>query len=392
MDLQGERAAQRADIEAMEALAEALGDVRRRAHAAWRRSALSLRIADWTAMEAATRQAVVSASQAGGAELRLVAQRMVASALGYQGDLAAGQVLAQETLAEARALGLRRAEGLCLNLLGVIASRQGDDVAKLDLLQQSLAADQAEGNRRAEAIARGNVGVGWLDLGELTQARRALEEGLRLIRANGDRALECSPLCNLSTLALRQGDDARALALARTALETAVVVQARNWQAIALCRLGDAELALGRHAAAAEAYGQARERATEIDDPLQHDASSGLARVALAQGDNAAALHAIAPLLALDARTGADSGLLDGAEYPRLIELTCHQVLVRAGGPGAADWLRRAHERLQANAARITDAHLRQSFLHNIPHHREIVAAWTRAEAMPLEQPLMAGS
>ena len=50
--------------------------------------------------------------------------------------------------------------------------------------------------------------------------------------------------------------------------------------------------------------------------------------------------------------------------------------LARASDPRAAGWLRRAHEALQPQAARITDAQLRQGFLHNIPHHREIMGAW----------------
>jgi hypothetical protein len=34
-----------------------------------------------------------------------------------------------------------------------------------------------------------------------------------------------------------------------------------------------------------------------------------------------------------------------------------------------------------AQAAAITDATLRRGFLQNIPHHREIVAAWPRRGA-----------
>ena len=43
LDIQGDRVGQRADIDAMAELAEALDDDRRRAHAAWRRSALAQR-------------------------------------------------------------------------------------------------------------------------------------------------------------------------------------------------------------------------------------------------------------------------------------------------------------------------------------------------------------
>ena len=381
LDMQGDRVGQRADIEAMAELAEALDDDRRRAHAAWRRSALAQRIADYAAMEAAARQAVEWARRAGDDEIRLLAQRMLAMSLAFQGRPAEGRVIAEEALAEARALALRRVEGLCLNALGVMLAMQSDDVGALLLDQQSLAAHRAAGDRRNEAIAQGNIGAGWLGLGELTRARRELEEGLRLMRVNGERALEVSPLCALSTLALWQGDDAHALVQARAALETAVAVHARDQEAAALCRVGDAELALGRHAPAAQAFASAHARASEIASPYRHDASAGLARVALAQGDTAAAMQALEPLLALGAKTGADDNPLEGVEFPRLVEWTCHRVLASAGDPRAAEWLARAHEALQAQAATIADAALRQGFLCNIPVHREIVAAWATRNA-----------
>ena len=183
---------------------------------------------------------------------------------------------------------------------------QSDEVGALELDQQSLAAHRAAGDRRNEAIAHGNIGAGWLGLGELARARRELEEGLRLLRVNGERALEVSPLCALSTLALWQGDDARALVQARAALETAVAVQARDQESLPGAGSATPNWRLGGIAAAAQAFASAHARASEIASPYRHDASAGLARVALAQGDTAAAMQALAPLLALGAMAGAD--------------------------------------------------------------------------------------
>ena len=245
--------------------------------------------------------------------------------------------------------------------------------------QQSLIALSAANNQGNKAIARGNIGAGWLALSELAQARRELEERLRLLRINGDQALEVRPMCALATLALWQGDEAHALVQARAAVETAVAVQARDPEVAALCRLGDAESALGRHAAAAKAFRQAQERATEIASPYRHDAAAGLAQVAVAQGDREAALQALEPVLALDVKAWADANLLEGAEFPRLVEWTCHRALASTGDnsdTAAAEWLTRAHDALQARAASIPEPALRQGFLNNIPFHREIIAAW----------------
>jgi len=65
---------------------------------------------------------------------------------------------------------------------------------------------------------------------------------------------------------------------------------------------------------------------------------------------------------------------------PRLLELICFQVLTRAGVSRAAAWLERAHTSLMTTADTITDAALREGFLANIPHNREILAAWNSRE------------
>jgi predicted ATPase/class 3 adenylate cyclase len=376
LEIRGDRAAQRADIEAMRELADAMDDDRRRAHASWRRSAWAQRVADHALMEAAARQAIAMAGRAGDARIGLLARRLLAVSLAYQGRPADGRVIAQEALVEARALALHLVEGLCLNVLGVIAGMQHDEVGALRCDQQSLDAYRAAGDRRNEAIARGNIGAGWLGLGDLPQARRELEETLRLMRAHGERALEVSPLCALATLALWQGHEAQALVHARAAADTAVAVQARDQEIAALCRIGEAELALGRNGVAAEAFSSARAIATALGSPYRHDAAAGLARVALADGETAAALQAIEELLQLDAQAGAGDDVLEGVEFPRSVEWTCHRVLARARDRRSAQWLARAHRALEAQAATIDDAALRAKFLRDIPVHREIAAAW----------------
>jgi hypothetical protein len=172
-------------------------------------------------------------------------------------------------------------------------------------------------------------------------------------------------------LALWQGDAERALAVATEAIELAAATQAREFEADAWCTRGEAELALGRSEAAAAAFERAASLATEIGHGRRHQALAGRARVALAQGDTAASMGHVESLLARS--VGGESW--EGADA-RLVLWTCHLVLTRAGDPRAAALLADAHAELQARAATIGDAALRESFLVNVPHHRAIGAAW----------------
>ncbi len=372
LGLQARRDEQAADLNSMAQVADLLSDDRRRADVARRRGTRAMRMADWPAQERAARQGLAYATLAGDDYQRLTAMRQLASARLYLGDLDASREMALQGLAEARSLGLRGVEARLLNVLSAEAETRGDLVRTLDLTRQGQQIYLETGDRLNEAIGLSNLGGGLLNLGDLAQARLELDAAVRLLRANGDRVVESAALGHLSALALWEGDAVRAQSLARSALDIALATQARNMEVITALRLGDAELALGCLSAAHDAFAQALARALEIDNPTQHDASAGLARVALAKGDCAATLAALRPVL----DHAAAGGILEGTEYPRQIELTCHKGLARAGDSRAADWLVRAHSVLMIQREAITDAALREGFLQNIPHHREIVAAW----------------
>ncbi|MCU7369637.1 AAA family ATPase [Paucibacter sp. O1-1] len=379
LGLQARRAEQATDLDALAQLAETLDDNRRRAHAARRRSLRAMRMADWTAGETAARQAMACAAAAGDDGPRLHALRLLAWARVKQLDFEGGRSLALQGLAEARSLGLRDVEAPILNVLAIAAATQGDMLGYLAATRQSLQIYRETGDRVNETIGLSNLGVGWLNLGDLAQAQRDLSAALQLLRADGNRVVEGTTLCMLGVVALWQGDAAGALVLAGAARDIAVAAQARDEEILATLQMAAAELALSHVTAARAYYAQARQRALEIDHPLQQEASAGLARVALAEGDTAGALAALQPVL----DHVAAGGSLDHIDE-RQVELSCHQALARAGDPRADHWLVRAHGALMAQADAIsrnsTDTTLRQGFLQNIPHHREIVAAWAQRD------------
>jgi class 3 adenylate cyclase/tetratricopeptide (TPR) repeat protein len=388
--LQGRRDEQAADHDAMDWLADAMDDDRWRFEVAHCRAARAMRMADWAAQERAARHGIACATRAGDNGLRLHALRFLADAQISQGDISGGRALALQGLDEARRLGLLGVEARLLSALSVAADLQNDQLGALELDQQALSIHREAGDRVNEAISLSNLAVGWLKLGDLVRARRDVDAALPLLRANGDRAMEGGALFTLSVLALWQGDETHALPLARQAFDIAQAAQARDVAVIAALRLGDAELTVGRRTEARQAYEQAHAQAREIGSAWQHDAAAGLARVALADGDTSAALAALQTLL-----VHAADDALDGTEEPRRIELTCHDVLARAGDPRADYWLVRAHTALMAQADTIarsgnagdSGAALRQGFLHNIPFHREIIVGWAKRNASSKAQP-----
>ena len=378
LDLQGRRAEQRADIDALQALADALDDDTRCAEVAWLRSDIALRTADFPAMEEAARQGMALALRAGAVELGLRAQQRLAVARSMLGDSAEGRALAQANLAAARALGLRRAEGLALSAVAAIANEQEDWIGTLEALQQKVLVERELGNRRSTCTTLINLGSAWAELGERTQSRLHLEEGLRLARDVGDRATECYPLLRLAVISLHEGDAAASLAHAQSALDIAVAMRDALLEANALCRVGDAELAFGRQDAAGTAFERAHAMATALKHVRQHDAAAGMARVALARG---VPLQSLAPVQRLIDHV-LSGGTLQGTDS-RVIRLTCHLALARDGDQRAAEVLAEAHAELQARAASLADADLRHGFLAHIPEHRDIVSAWNALAPRP---------
>ncbi|MEM7029620.1 MAG: hypothetical protein AAF629_08645, partial [Chloroflexota bacterium] len=70
---------------------------------------------------------------------------------------------------------------------------------------------------------------------------------------------------------------------------------------------------------------------------------------------------------------------LDGTESPMRIFLTCYEVLQLAQHGRAKEILYTAYGQLQSRASEIVSPESRQSFLQNIPAHREIIDAYQQS-------------
>ena len=373
----GQHALQAITLDALEALAHAMDDDGKRALAYERRTTYLLWRADYPGLKTAARQAMACAERAGDHRLRIGAMRQLAMAHRYLGDWDAAERLARQGVAQAREFGLPKAEGPHLNLLAMVAVHRQDPLARLRLHEQELLINRATGDQDNALVATANLGDAWVNLGELFEGRRFAEEALRLARAYGVRVTECGALLFLCNLERWVGNGSTALNLARDAVVAAQEAGMAGWEPDAWCRVGEAALDLGQTTAAAEAFNAAMALSLPRQADSQLDAAAGHARLALMQGDVAAAMRHMQPALDWETTHGARHEALD----PRHVDLTCYLVLSSAGDARAQAWLQRLYRELMASAALISDAALRQGYLANIPDHRAILAAWALAQS-----------
>ena len=396
LQMLGRRDVQRADIDALAAIADAMppgapGD-RRRAEVARLRSDFAHRIGDWPAQEREARRCQALAAAAGDEALSLRAIRRLAEALAFQGDAAAGRALAEPALTRAKELGLPRLESGLLVGLTVCTDALGDRVAGLQQSLQDLALNRRSENRVNEAVALSNVGMSYLTFGAFAEARRYLEDALRMHRMLGNREIEGNTHSVLSELAWREGSPDVAQEHAQAASDIAAETGTRLYQADALWSLGNARLALGNFAGADEAFGCSYALAREIGSGFQQlNALDGRTRVAFARRDLGEAGRFIEDLLrladdvgptasttaapdsAIGSSVSASPNRLAGA-YEHLIRLTIFRVWSTAGDGRAGPLLAEAYDRLMAEADRVRDSDLRERFLACVAEHREIRA------------------
>jgi len=409
--LRGQPERRRQALATLAELAAALGDPEKAATVALRRAHQVYDTGDLSRAIALMDEATALARDADATGVVVEAYGFRASALKWHGRLEAAAQLAKEGRDLARAAGNRRAEGIFLNLLGMITLDQEAHDAAGDYFAESLACARAAGDRRLQAqilnnlgkllmeqhdytagqayyeqalvIAReigersgeglvlGNLGRIADVTGEHEKARDYYSQSLRIMREVGDRLLETYSLINLSAC-LNAIDDDDAGRYADEALALARETGDPSAEAWALTYLGHCHLAAAKKEAAAAAYEEALAIRRELrQEALATEPAAGAAAVRLAQGDPDGALACLEEILPL-----LDGRPLEGTDDPLRVYLTAYRVLDAAGDPRAATILQSAVDILQAQAERIPDEDVRRSFLQRNPAHRAIRAAW----------------
>jgi adenylate cyclase len=290
------------------------------------------------------------------------------------GHLDDGRMAYEQSRAIFREIGSQRGEAAVLTNLGELCLAQGEYGDAYTYLQQALQIVRDIGHRRIEILILAFVGDVFLAQGDYVDAKKTFEDALAISRDVTYLRGKCQALSGASLVSHYLGDDKLAQDYSQQALAIAQEIDERDSECYALTRLGHALAGLGHLEDAADCYQNALESRRDLGQlQLALPPRAGLARVRLAQGDLAQALHQTEEIL-----NRLETGPVIGTPQPLEIYLTCYHVLEAHDDPRARDILKTAYHTLQDRASKLNEDQMRHSFLNNVAVHREIVAIWER--------------
>ncbi|MFN8440624.1 MAG: tetratricopeptide repeat protein [Caldilineaceae bacterium] len=174
-------------------------------------------------------------------------------------------------------------------------------------------------------------------------------------------------------LAYLTGEAEMALQAAQEVVQIGQRLNKSNCQAEGWLLLGHAACALELREQAEQSYREAQQLFTQIGNHAAlAEVCAGLALLAQQQGNLAEAQRLIEEFLPL-----LDEKSQLGLDEPFFTYLAAYQILVAVRNPRASSILSNAHARLQTYLEHIDSQELRQSFLGNVPTHRNLVATYT---------------
>jgi len=254
--------------------------------------------------------------------------------------------------------------------LGVLLRIQGRLTAARRQYEEALQLKRTLGDYTGEALALNNLGNIAAQMGDYPAARLYFQQALQIYESLGRQRDQGMAYSNLGLLTFLEGDYPGAVTQSRQAMAIAARLGDRTTLAYAATHAAHALAAMELWEPAAEAYQQAVDLREEMGETLlMLESQAGLARIAFARGNAAAALELAAPLI-----PHLQKGELGSSEQPFRLYLTCIQILRHHRDGRAADLLRTAAGLLLNQAAKITAVADRRRFLQEVSAHTQLLA------------------
>lgn len=287
----------------------------------------------------------------------------------YAGDCPQAMVYFEQGIHLAQQIQDRELETMMINNLGVVHSIQGDFTSALQAYEQTLQLSQSLGEHNATGLALINLGEAYLALGDWAQAREYMGQALTLHHDTGYTLYEAKAWVRLGRIAQAAGNPELAYSYVEQAIDLARSAGLQMAQTEFLTDLGHVLTCLRRFTEAITAYQQALAGWQQLAAPQPiWRVQAGLAEIALLQGLPTTALAYVEEILA-----ALPHAAIHANHDPIYVYWICYRVLTANRDIRAPALLQAGHTLLQNYAAKIADAHLRSSFLQNIPVNRELI-------------------
>jgi predicted ATPase len=260
----------------------------------------------------------------------------------------------------------------CLFSIGQAVSATGDYATAKSLLQQALQTYERINDRWWQISSWNELGILYMAIGDMASAQACLTHGLQLSREIGNESGEAYLLCNLGQVQRDLGDLAAAEATLLDGLRLAQMQSDAHLEAICFSDLALIGLYTGRPHEAIEWAQKSLANYQSLGLTLATTADlSTLATAHLTLGDERAAAH-----YAMNSLTILDQCQGDGPDYPQRDYFVCYQVFSQLHQLALAHHaLKEAHRLLMAQASKIADPDMRDSYLHRVAYNRQILQA-----------------
>jgi class 3 adenylate cyclase/tetratricopeptide (TPR) repeat protein len=265
-DLLGDRKSQVQDLQAMEALAEGIADLGRKARLAIRRASHAFLTANYSAALSLSEAAVDLARAAGETRIEADGHLLQAHTLLRQGAFDRSREQAEQALDSARREGFRTIEANTLRHLGLLAYYKGDMAQAHNYFEQALGIYMEIGDRKGEGTALANLGGADFERGAFKVAGDYYARSLQVCREIGDRLGESRALNNLGITYVVQNDYPQAEEYYLQALNISQEIGHRSFEASNLDNLGNLYIMTHDYGRALEYHERSLQVSREIGD------------------------------------------------------------------------------------------------------------------------------
>lgn len=289
----------------------------------------------------------------------------------------------EENLQVSRQRGDLITESYSLSNMGIARAYTHEYLQGLQNIQESMKIAHLTGSRQDEGVVYWSQGFLYMCVGNFTESQQSFNRALSLLHDVSDRAAESRALGDFSQLQLFQGHLNTCKKCCEQAMEISQAVGLVDTQAYTLVTYGQALFRLGEIDAAEAAFNRAIEVQLEIGKAFMNvEPLAGLARIDLQRHHNSAALEKANKILEqfTAARVAGDfedvfNGLLDGFD----VILSVVQVLRDVKDERSRPLLAEGYNLLQQFASLAGDEVMRQTYLENIPSHKQLSAEYLTA-------------